>query len=78
MKKSIKNSDKALESTKRFLFSFQVILVCLLFPVLFMVGIKSNKKLPSGNEIKIGRSAQELKSTKNVVVFYKRLSDQNS
>lgn len=43
MKTFIQNSER-IEKVKRFLFSFHMTLLCLMFPLLFLVGIHGNKR----------------------------------
>lgn len=77
MKNLISNSSEILESVKRVLFSFQVLMAAFLLPVLFAIGISSGSNSSPANDVKISRSMKAVYNTKATVHLYKGLSDQN-
>ncbi len=78
MKTSTNNQPtERFEFAKRILATFQVLIIGVMFPVLFIAGItKDNQKKAPGNETSVQHPKQV--TVQGMVDFSKILSDQNS
>ena len=77
MKTAINNqSTERFEFAKRVLASFQVLIIGVMFPVLFVAGVtKQDQKEPSKTENSVSKPRQF--TVQNMVDFSEILSDQN-